>query len=133
MTTTIKERFYSEQKIELLQWFEAIKLDFYRQLMVRFSKENIKDILARAKKEFDEMIPELPYVGGNENPYTRLVILAGMSVAFYLALIAVLKSKTLARSITYTVFKKYMLVNSKIPNGFFSAWMFFKILQQRTQ
>lgn len=131
MDTSIKRNYYSEQKTELLQWFETVKQDLYHQLVVRYSKENISQILFQAEEEFDEMIPDLPYVGGNDNPYTRLVILSGMSVAFYLALFAVLKSKTLARGITYILFKNYMGKTSKNWDKVYSGWMFFRILRQR--
>jgi len=40
-------------------------------------------IAVEARQEYESLIPQLPYIGGRENPFTQIMVAAGMFLALY--------------------------------------------------
>jgi hypothetical protein len=49
----------------------------------RYDPEKAKGICGQAKELFAELLPDLPFIGGDQNPATEWLVLAAMYVAFY--------------------------------------------------
>jgi len=43
-------------------------------LLDKFSEEKVKDLHEQMRKEYEELIPEIPYIGGNKNPLTIILV-----------------------------------------------------------
>lgn len=55
-----------------------------RPIAVRRYSERLTDVLAvEARQEFEALIPQLPYIGGGQNPHTALIVGAAMFLALY--------------------------------------------------
>ena len=115
------------KKEKLMKDFSKLKGLLSNQLDQRYSKDMIDRIFKRAKKEFETMIPKMPFLNLEKNkndPYIRLMIFSSMTMAVYFALKKVLKNKTLARSLTYSFYQMNLPGNYSLPTAMLFRWMF---------
>lgn len=112
---------------QLLQDFSKLKVLIAHQLEQQYSRDFSERVFQRAKKEFEKMIPELPYISldtTKENPYLRLFIFSAMTMAIYFSLGHFLKDKKAAKRITIAFFRINLPVGISFPTKILVRWMF---------
>jgi len=73
---------YISRKPRLLKEFDAY-VKYSRTVLVRyFGEENVNTLVAEARLEFENLIPQLPYIGGKQ-PFTQFIVATGLSLAMY--------------------------------------------------
>lgn len=66
---------------KLLRQFDKYYTRVTVRLEQRYGREEAHEITARAREEFRELIPRIPYIGGNDNVFTPVMIINGWIVA----------------------------------------------------
>ena len=66
--------YYVKRKTILMNNFDKFLGISKRLLVDKFSEEKIKDLHEQMRKEYEELIPEIPYIGGNKNPFTIILL-----------------------------------------------------------
>ena len=79
---TIASNYYTDRKTRLLKQFD-LYVKYSRVVLAKyFDDEDITDLIAATRREFETIIPELPYIGGKQ-PFTQFIIATGLSLAVY--------------------------------------------------
>jgi len=115
------------KKRQLLQEFSKLEERLQMQLEGRYSVKLIRRIFSYARKEFEQMIPDLPPNVSNtkvENPYIRLLFFSAMSMAIYYGLNFYLKDKKVAKRILVKFIQFNLPVGISIPGKVLVYWMF---------
>lgn len=92
MSPRIVEDFYIKRRPRLMAQFNKL-LSFAKEIMAKnFDRDVVDDIVSQMTNEFDMLIPEIPYIGGEKNPFTPILLdcIAGF------AMISVLEKKGLS-------------------------------------
>jgi hypothetical protein len=78
--------YYTSRKWQLMVGFDlAVRL--VRGIAVaRYGEQLAEIVLVGARREYELLIPQLPYIGGRRNPLTQIMISAGMFLALYRAM-----------------------------------------------
>lgn len=112
---------------KLLQDFSKLQVLIAHQLEQQYSRDFSERVFQRAKKEFEKMIPELPYINVNttkEHPYLRLFIFSAMTMAIYFSLAYYLKDKKMAKRIIIAFFSLNLPAEIPLPAKVLISWMF---------
>lgn len=112
---------------KLLQDFSKLKVLIIHQLEQQYSRDFAERVFQRAKKEFEKMIPELPYIDldtTKEHPYLRLFIFSAMTMAIYFSLVYFLKDKKTAKRIIIIFFRMNLPPGISFPAKVLARWMF---------
>ena len=78
--------YYLAKKKRLMQVFDFMFRPIEAKLGVYYGEEYARDIVHQSRREFIEIIPQLPYVGGMKNYYTPIIVINGMIIAMYRAM-----------------------------------------------
>ncbi len=82
MKTAEKKTFYTSQKQKLLKFFDRLMKSGEKVLVAEYGDEFAENVTADARREYEELIPQIPYIGGTE-PWTRQLILSTLFLAIY--------------------------------------------------
>jgi hypothetical protein len=82
----IDSDYYISRKERLLKDFDELKKSTRVILASRYGNDFGQTIDADARREFDLLIPQIPYVGGDENALTREMIQSAMALALFRAM-----------------------------------------------
>ena len=74
--------YYASRKPRLLKEFDLVVKYTRRVLVKNLGGENVDNLVARTRSEFEALIPQLPYIGGRQ-PLTEFVVFTGMYLAIY--------------------------------------------------
>jgi hypothetical protein len=74
--------FYTNQTTKLLRDFDRMIQKVKRPITARYGDERSAEMIALVREEYRQLIPKLPYVGG-EHPFTQFVISSGWFLAFF--------------------------------------------------
>jgi hypothetical protein len=86
MEYPIDKKYYIRRKPELLKKFDE-EVDIWRPVVVKqFGEEKADNILREARKLFESLIPQIPYIGGDENHLTKSLVESTRYLAFYQAM-----------------------------------------------
>lgn len=77
--------FYTSQKTRLLKQFDQSVSRVRNVLASRYGEALASGMIGESRQEFEALIPQLPYVGG-EQPFTQFVIATAWFLAMYRAL-----------------------------------------------
>src|SRR5689334_3115696 len=72
-----------------IKWVKELdsKMRFFKAVLYRsFSNEEVNEIANQTLRNFMEMIPKIPYVGGDKNPLTDALIVSSWFAALHNAL-----------------------------------------------
>ncbi len=75
--------YYIENKGKLLEMFDVVMDYFKPHFTQKFPNENYDDFKKDAQKDFELLIPTIPYIGGFENRFTLYLVSAPLVVAIY--------------------------------------------------
>jgi hypothetical protein len=73
--------YYVKRRKRLLWEFDFVAKSA-RSVVGKHFTENADALLAETRREFERLIPQLPYVGGKQ-PFTEFVVFTGMLLALY--------------------------------------------------
>jgi hypothetical protein len=85
-TSEMGRAYYLSRRAEILAVFDTHAQAWKPFLVSRYGDDFANAILREARREHEVLIPEIPYIGGDENPMTRHLIRSTTSLAFYKAM-----------------------------------------------
>ena len=77
-----EKNYYTLRKDELLNDFDELSLIVDELLLKKFPLEKVNKWKDEAKKGYSLIIPQLPYVGGDDSDFTRLLILSAAFIPY---------------------------------------------------
>ena len=86
MDYPVEKEYYAIRKPELLERFDSESQYWESVIVSRFGKAFARNILREARAEFEALIPQIPYIGGDENHLTWSLIGAVRYLALYKAM-----------------------------------------------
>jgi hypothetical protein len=99
--------YYISRKAGMLEGFDSRARRWRAILSQRYGDDLADTILRQAREEFEALIPEIPYIGGDENHLTGSLISSTRALAFYRAMKARGKSAAEAGKILYDAVKAH--------------------------
>ncbi len=81
------ENFYTSNLDRFVTAFDKIRLAVVDYISKKSNSEAANDISNEAAINFKKILPELPFVGGDDHPGTRFIVNAGHWIAFYKTMI----------------------------------------------
>jgi len=78
MTAKIVEDFYVRKKSKFMRSFDEHLAVVSEELRKKFNNKKSKELMSQMKAEFEKILPDIPYIGGQKNP-TTLVLVKCMS------------------------------------------------------
>ena len=95
------KEYYLSRKSEILTHF-ATHAEAWRPFLAsRYGDEFADTVLREAREQYEALIPEIPYIGGDENPMTRHLVRSTTSLALYKAMKARGKTAEDAGKVVY--------------------------------
>jgi hypothetical protein len=86
MKYPVDKKYYIRKKPELLKKFDEA-CELWKPVIIKaYHEEFAGGILWEARQEFQALIPQMPYIGGDENHYTKYFIESVRYLALYKAM-----------------------------------------------
>jgi len=122
------EGYYTQQKLKLLRDFDEAFAEGGRRILVsHFGDELADTILKETREEYEALIPEIPYVGGENNIWTSNLIQCTWSLALYRALKIHGKTAEEAGRISYEGVEAQLYSQPEKQRSLFGMRMFSEI------
>jgi len=83
MNEQMGREYYVSRKSEILALFDTHAQAWKPFIVSRYGDDFADTILREAREQHEALIPEIPYIGGGENPMTRHLIQSITSLALY--------------------------------------------------
>jgi len=80
------ENWYLEHKPKIMRQVRSFLRPFRKPLAAAYGKEEGEAIVKDAIQRFEALLPDIPYIGGGENPSTRNLYLTAAMLAVYRSL-----------------------------------------------
>ena len=80
------ENWYLENKPKIMRQVRSFLRPFRKPLAAAYGKEEGEAIVKDAIQRFEALLPDIPYIGGGENPSTRNLYLTAAMLAVYRSL-----------------------------------------------
>lgn len=80
--------YYIRRKAKLLRQFDRFFRRVRRRLEARYDADVAEAVATETRSNFEEIIPQLPYIGGRGNAFTPVIVANGWIVALYRAMTA---------------------------------------------
>ena len=77
------KEYYLSRKSEILAQFDTHAKDWRPFLAAAYGDEFTEAVLRDAREQYEALIPEIPYIGGDENPMTRHLVRSTTSLVLY--------------------------------------------------
>ncbi len=77
--------YYIRNKVKLVREFKKILSVAEKLTQTRFDEEKLHTLMEMSLKEFEALLPQLPYLGGDKSPATPLIMHGAQTIAFYKA------------------------------------------------
>ncbi|MCL4529194.1 MAG: L-2-amino-thiazoline-4-carboxylic acid hydrolase [Chloroflexi bacterium] len=74
--------YYIARKARFLREFDIVAKSAYSVLVKYFGGDNVNALLVETRHEFENLIPQFPFIGGKQ-PFTEFVVFTGMLLAIY--------------------------------------------------
>jgi hypothetical protein len=81
-----RDSYYPSRKKDILELYNMHSQAWYPFLAHRYGEDFAETVINDAREILEKLIPELPYIGGEENPMTRHIIRSSTSLALYKAM-----------------------------------------------
>ena len=86
-TTPDYSKFYTSNRDRFVTAFDKIRIAVVDYISKQSTSESANDIGNEAALNFEKILPELPYVGGDVHPGTQFIVNAGQWIALYKSMI----------------------------------------------
>ena len=83
MKATLASDTYVSRTPQLVRAFDWAAARARNVVARRYGDRFTEAIAVEARREYEALIPQLPYIGGNQNPHTRLIVAAALFLALY--------------------------------------------------
>ena len=102
MDELIDREYYTSRKSEILRLFDNHAQAWKPFIASRYGGDFANAILKEARDQHEALIPDIPYIGGHENPMMRHLVQSTTSLALYKAIKA--RGKAGKNPLTYLAF-----------------------------
>lgn len=75
--------FYTARKVKLLKQFDRVFKRVRKSLIKVHGEDFAEKVVQDSRKVFESLLPQLPYVGGRDNPGTMIIIINGWVISFF--------------------------------------------------
>ena len=82
----LENNYYTSRKWQLMIGFDLSARLIRGLAVARYGEQFAEIVAVEARREYESLIPQLPYIGGRRNPLTQIMISAGMFLALYRAM-----------------------------------------------
>jgi len=106
------KEYYLSRKSEILTQFDTHAKAWRPFLVACYGDEFAGAVLRDAREQYEALIPEIPYIGGDENPMTRHLVRSTTSLVLYKAMKALGKT---AEEVGKVVYAAVVEVVSQLP------------------
>lgn len=86
MNAAANSNYYTSQKNKLLKNFDKVSIRLAKYLDQLYGKNFAVTIIAETRAKFEEIIPEIPYIGGRKNQFTKVMVYNGWIISFFKAM-----------------------------------------------
>ena len=86
MGKQMDKEYYTSRKSELLERFDEDAQYWTQVIASNYDRDFANIILREAREEYDALIPEVPYIGGDENHLTSSLIRSARCLSLYEAM-----------------------------------------------
>ena len=83
MSVKIVNDYYMKNKAKLITQFDKSLHISKEILLQRFNEQELEGIFNKMRNEYENLIPEIPYIGGKKNPFTSMMVEAVSMIAFF--------------------------------------------------
>lgn len=83
MSGRIKEDYYIKKKDKFMRSFEERLTHIRKFIKMKFPSENEDDMVNQMKEEYNMILPEIPYLGGQKNPLTQILVKCMSDLAIF--------------------------------------------------
>jgi hypothetical protein len=112
MTLEKEKNYYLRKKRVLMRTFDAA-ISIVKSVLIKYFGDDIfNEILLETRSDFEELLPQIPYVGGNNNPLTEDLVNSAILIPFLRFFEKQRLTFDEIGRITYELFEKF---NSFIP------------------
>ncbi len=81
-----KRNFYVDNKRKFIKQFKKYSKIMKKALQIRFDDEQVDKIMKEALQNYEELLPQIPYIGGFKNSGTRNLIGSALGLSYIKAL-----------------------------------------------
>ena len=74
MVAKIVDDFYVKKKSKFMKSFDERLTFVNEELSKKFDNEKSEDLISQMKVEFEKILPNIPYIGGQKNPTTLVLV-----------------------------------------------------------
>ena len=78
--------YYQDRQHDILRLYDTHVEGWHPTMCATFGAHFTADVIKEARELLVELVPQFPYVGGDENPFTRHIIRSSTSLALYLVM-----------------------------------------------
>jgi hypothetical protein len=115
MNESEHQEYYISRQSEILALFGDFAQGWQPFILSRYGDDFTETILRKAREQLEALIPEIPYIGGDENPMTRHLVRSTLSLALYQAMKARGKPARETGKIVYDAVVEYVKELSVSP------------------
>jgi hypothetical protein len=119
MSKSFVTQYYLDRKKKYLKDFHRILKPGRTVLAAYFDPEEVPLLVAETRKQFEDLLPQVPYVGG-EKPFTDFLIFTAMGLALYRVFSAHGKTLEQTAEILYEIEKAFLQSTPKFLVRFFA-------------
>ena len=99
MKNEVVDNYYTSQKLKLLKEFDKVMRKYGRKILASYYGDDLADtVIKEGRQEYEALIPQLPYVGGKKNPWTKILVQCTGFLAVYRARAHVLAPQAITSS-----------------------------------
>jgi len=74
MVAKIVEDFYVKKKSKFMRSFDERLALVSKELYKKFDSKKSEELISQMKAEFEKILPDIPYIGGQKNPLTLVLV-----------------------------------------------------------
>lgn len=74
MVAKIVDDFYVRKKSKFMKSFNERLAVIYKELSKKFDNQKSEELISQMKAEFEKILPDIPYIGGQKNPLTLVLV-----------------------------------------------------------
>jgi hypothetical protein len=129
MTNHVKNDYYILRKAKLLKGFDKVAKRATKFLVNHYGDDFASIIISETREKFEQIIPEIPYIGGNGNLIpTNIMIINGWIIPFFQVMKAHGKTSKEVITICYEVSDDYMKSIPRILLWLLGKLAFWKLI-----
>ncbi len=86
MNNSQTESYYGARRRKLLRGFDRVSKRLTRCLGCRYDAPFVATVVPETRREFSQLIPQIPYIGGWRNCFSPVMVISGWMIALHRAM-----------------------------------------------